>query len=83
MRNYTRDEGGPFWFGNQVLISSHRKLLRLKAMVVRVAETPGEIPAGTVERGERASRPRSADTLRLFTGLLRRESPARPTSHKV
>jgi hypothetical protein len=27
MRNCTRDEGGPFEFGNQVLISSHRKLL--------------------------------------------------------
>src|SRR6185503_13135070 len=27
MRNCTRDEGGPFGFGNQVLISSHRKLL--------------------------------------------------------
>ena len=26
-RNCTRDEGGPFEVGNQVLISSHRKLL--------------------------------------------------------
>ena len=41
MRNYTRDEGGPFGFGNQVLISSHRKLLRSKAVVVNVAETSG------------------------------------------
>jgi len=40
MRNCTSDEGGPFGFGNQVLISSHRKLLRLKAVVVSVAETP-------------------------------------------
>ena len=40
-RNCTRDEGGPFGFGNQVLISSHRKLLWSKAMVVSVAETPG------------------------------------------
>ena len=39
--NCTRDEGGPFEFGNQVLISSHRKLLRLRAVVVSVAETPG------------------------------------------
>jgi len=37
----TRDEGGPFEVGNQVLISSHRKLLLSKAMVVSVAETPG------------------------------------------
>ena len=38
MRNCTRDEGGPFEVGNQVLISSHRKLLSSKAMVVNVAE---------------------------------------------
>src|SRR5215472_8773275 len=47
----TRDDGGPFGFGNQVLFSSHRKLLRSKAAVV--VETPGQEPAGTVERGER------------------------------
>jgi hypothetical protein len=41
MRNCTRDEGGPFEFGNQVLISNHRKLLWSKAMVVNVADTPG------------------------------------------
>jgi hypothetical protein len=40
MRNCTRDEGRPFEVGNQVLISSHRKLLSSKAMVVNVAETP-------------------------------------------
>ena len=38
LRNCTRDEGRPFEFGNQVLISSHRKLLSSKAMVVNVAE---------------------------------------------
>ena len=38
VRNCTRDEGGPFEIGNQVLISSHRKLLSSKAMVVNVAE---------------------------------------------
>ena len=38
MRNCTRDEGGSFEVGNQVLISSHRKLLWAKAMVVNVAE---------------------------------------------
>ena len=37
-RNCTRDEGRSFEFGNQVLISSHRKLLSSKAMVVNVAE---------------------------------------------
>ena len=42
MRNCTRDEGGPFEVGNQVLIPSHRKLLRSKAMVVNVAEKSEE-----------------------------------------
>jgi len=41
IRNCTRDEGGPFEVGSQVLVSSHRKLLSSKAMVVSVAETPG------------------------------------------
>jgi hypothetical protein len=45
LRNCTRDEGGPFEFGNQVLISSHRKLLSSKAMVVNVAETLGRDPS--------------------------------------
>ena len=40
VRNCTRDEGRPFEVGNQVLISSHRKLLSLKATVVNVAEKP-------------------------------------------
>jgi hypothetical protein len=44
LRNCTRDEGEPFEFGNQVLISSHRKLLSSKAMVVNVAETLGHDP---------------------------------------
>jgi hypothetical protein len=38
LRNCTRDEGRSFEVGNQVLISSHRKLLSSKAMVVSVAE---------------------------------------------
>jgi hypothetical protein len=38
MRNYTRDEGGPFGFGDQEPIPSHRKLLWSKATVVSVAE---------------------------------------------
>jgi hypothetical protein len=42
VRNCTRDEGGPFEAGSQVLASSHRKLLRTKAAVVSVAETPGQ-----------------------------------------
>src|SRR5262249_42864672 len=44
-RNCSRDEGGPFGFGNQVLISSHRKLLRSKVVVESVAETPGQDPS--------------------------------------
>ena len=38
VRNCTRDEGRSFEVGNQVLISSHRKPLSSKAMVVNVAE---------------------------------------------
>jgi hypothetical protein len=53
MRNCTRDGGGPFEVGNQVLTSSHRKLLLSKAMVVSVAEKRDMIPSGKVERGER------------------------------
>jgi hypothetical protein len=44
VRNCTRDEGRSFEFGNQVLISSHRKLLSSKAMVVNVAEKSGHDP---------------------------------------
>jgi hypothetical protein len=44
MRNYTGDEGRSFDFDNQVLISSHRKLLWSKAMVVNVAEKTGLDP---------------------------------------
>jgi hypothetical protein len=42
VRNCTRDEGGPFEVGNQLLISSHRKLLWSKATVVNVAEKPDQ-----------------------------------------
>jgi hypothetical protein len=42
VRNCTRDEGRSFEVGNQVLISSHRKLLSSKAMVVNVAEKSGQ-----------------------------------------
>jgi hypothetical protein len=42
MRNCTGDEGRPFEVGNQVLVSSHRKLLSSKAMVVSIAEKPGQ-----------------------------------------
>ena len=42
VRNCTRDEGRSFEVGNQVLISSHRKLLSSKAMAVNVAEKSGQ-----------------------------------------
>jgi len=44
VRNCTRDEGGPFEAGSQVQVSSHRKLLSSRAMVVSVAETSGRDP---------------------------------------
>jgi hypothetical protein len=39
MRNCSRDEGKPFWLGDQEPIPSHRNLLWSKAVVVSVAET--------------------------------------------
>ena len=57
VRNCTRDEGGPFEFGNQVLISSHRKLLRLNVVVVSVAETPGRRSRQARSREASASKP--------------------------
>ena len=63
MRNCTRDEGGPFGFGNQVLISSHCKLLRSKAVVVSVAEKPGHDPGRRGrERRAQANRCRSVES---------------------
>src|ERR1700731_4358430 len=53
VRNCTRDEGRPFEVGNQVLISSHRKLLSSRAMVVNVAEKSERDFGGMIERGER------------------------------
>jgi hypothetical protein len=44
--NCTRDEGGPFEVGNQLLISSHRKLLWSKATVVNVAEKSEQKKSG-------------------------------------
>jgi hypothetical protein len=44
LRNSTRDEGGPFGFGDQESIPSHRKLLRPKSVVVSVAEKAGHDP---------------------------------------
>ena len=44
---------GPFEVGDQEPISSHRKLLWSKAMVVNVAEKSEEVSTGMIERGER------------------------------
>src|SRR5262249_30349171 len=57
MRNCTRDEGGPFEFGNQVLISSHPKLLSPKAMVVSAAVNVGMISRRVRLREASASEP--------------------------
>ena len=63
LRNCTRDEGRSFEFGNQVLISSHRKLLSSKAMVVNVAETSGHDPGRHGrERRAQANRCRSVES---------------------
>jgi hypothetical protein len=46
IRNCTRDEGRSFEVGNQVLISSHRKLLSSKAMVVNSAKAMSASKSG-------------------------------------
>jgi hypothetical protein len=56
-RNCTRDEGGPLEFGNQVLISNHRKLLSSKATVVNVAERREYDPGKVWSREASASEP--------------------------
>src|SRR5215813_1307180 len=62
-RNCTRDEGGPVGFGDQEPISSHRKLLRAKAVVVSVAETPGpDFGRHGRERRAQANRCRSVES---------------------
>ena len=53
VRNCTRDEGGPFEAGSQVQVSSHRKLLSSRTMVVALRKRRDLIPPGKVERGER------------------------------
>jgi hypothetical protein len=58
-----RDEGGAFGFGNQVLISSNRKLLRSKIVVMSVAETPGRDSGGRGrERRAQANRGRGVES---------------------
>ena len=57
MRNCTRDEGGPFGFGNQVLIPSHCKPLRPKAVVVSVAVKSGQEVQTARSREASASKP--------------------------
>jgi len=42
VRNCTSDEGGPFEVGNQVLTLKPPQAAVVKAMVVNVAETPGQ-----------------------------------------
>ena len=66
VRNCTRDEGGPFEVGNQVLIPSHRELLRSKAVVVSVAETSVSDPGRQGrERRAQANRCRPDELVKL------------------
>ncbi len=51
------DEGGPFGFGDQELITSHRKLLWSKAMVVSVAEKSGRVFTGSQQGVDVDQRP--------------------------
>jgi hypothetical protein len=76
-RNCTRDEGGPFEFGDQEPISSHRKLLRAKAVVVRADEVGDDvqdqrarcvIPIGRVMIA-RARKPAKFGLIGVMTGF--------------
>jgi hypothetical protein len=63
MRNCTRDEAGPFGFGDQKPIPSHRKLLRSKYVVLSVAGTPGQDSGRHArERRAQANRCRSVES---------------------
>ena len=64
--NCTRDEGRPFEVGNQVLISSYRKLLLPKAMVVSVAE--------------KSARPNATKKLRRIISAYRGKADSTQTS---
>jgi len=64
---------GSFEVGNQVLISSHRKLLSSKAMVVNVAEKSGTRFRQARLREASASEPLQKDSSRQLlriTGVL-------------
>ena len=74
MRNCTRDEGGPFGFGNQVLISSRRKLLWSKAVVVSVAEKPGQ-DSGRQGRERRAQANRCRSVESGLVVMVSRDHP--------
>ena len=50
MRNCTGDEGRPFEVGDQVPVSSHRKLLSSKAMVV-LCQEGAKAPCCTRDEG--------------------------------
>jgi hypothetical protein len=67
MRNCTRDEGRPFEVGNQVLISSHRKLLSSKAMV---GERCGKV--GTRSRQARLREASASEPLQKCRKRIRR-----------
>jgi hypothetical protein len=42
--SYVRDEGGPLETVDQEMVSNHRELLSLRALVVSVAEKAGPDP---------------------------------------
>ena len=67
MRNCTRDEGGPFEVGNQVLISSHRTPLMRVAEEVTKQEQKIEIKKPK-ERTGVSSDSQSAFMVALFAG---------------
>jgi hypothetical protein len=73
MHNCTRDG-----VGNQVLISSHRKLLSSRATAVNVAEKSGQDPDRQVERGERKREPLQKCREQCRGRLVHREHETEP-----
>jgi len=83
LRYCTRDEGGPLEFGNQVLISNHRKLLWSKATVANLRKSLNEISIGVIEQsgenlaGARAWPAPAAGDSEVAVSLREGQSPRR------
>jgi hypothetical protein len=83
VHNCTRDEGGPFEFGNQVLISSHRKLLRLNVVVVSVAETRRDDDSGRQGRERRVAPSSKREALKIIAAIKKDEKDREKEAQRI